>query len=76
MSGNSAVVTASIRPIKLCVQVADVCGVSAATVEATYAELHSELRDMLPLLRPPLTEEQLEAFPAPALKHMAKQPAA
>lgn len=56
-------------------QVADVCGVSAATVESTYAELHAELREMMPSLSPPLTEDAWAAFPAPSLKHMAKQAA-
>lgn len=57
-------------------QVAEVCGVSPATVESTYAELHAELRDLLPPLTPALAEEAWNAFPAPSAKHMAKQGAA
>ena len=54
-------------------QVAEVCGVSPASVESTYAELHAELRDMLPPLTPALTEEAWDAFPTPSVRHMARQ---
>ena len=55
------------------VQVAEACGVSAATVEATYAEVRADLRDLLPAFSPSVTENALYAFPEPALKHMAKR---
>lgn len=56
-------------------QIAEVCGVSPSTIEATYAELHSELFSMIPPgLKPPLTKAEWEGMPAPRATKTATPP--
>lgn len=58
-------------------QVAEACGVSPSTIEATYAELHRELRSFIPVnIKPALTPEEWAAFPAPNAKLIARRDAA
>jgi hypothetical protein len=47
--------------------------VKRATIEEVYAELHPELRSLIPsTVRPPMAEEDWTKFPAPDPKALAR----
>jgi hypothetical protein len=61
-------------PARTAAEVSEVCGVTAQTIEATYAELYDELRSFIPEnLKPPMTEKEWNSFPGPNLKLLAKR---
>ena len=46
----------------------DFCQVGKQTIEEVYAEVHPELRTLLPALKTPLTEDEWAKFPEPNLR--------